>query len=193
MRTKIALASLAIIALAVGMLTDAAPIGQTVASISNAHHVAIRPESFAPKFDVLTIGTGSAATGNTESVIIYFELLKFNVSGDRWEVVRGLNASNFKVDTINVPPYGALVDVEWVDSDNYGYTIHLIPTTYQATQYVWTRGVYGLQLNYIKDGKRVNSCKLNFLISDPKPLSEEEQNLMTLLGNAFRPRGNYPN
>ena len=85
----------------------------------------------------------------------------------------GLNETNFKLETITVPPGGAAVIIEDVFATSStavnqpidcNFWLNLAPTWFQGQQYTWLTGTYTVKLWYVKDGKQISSKIFSFRV-----------------------------
>lgn len=111
--------------------------------------------------------TATAAPGNSNPFNISVNVTQFASAIQSAESICGLKVSDFKIDTIKTPPMGAQVaikSVTMVRNPDCNYLISLVPISNPGKQNTWWNGIYTLQLNYLKDGKQLASCKLNLPI-----------------------------
>lgn len=119
-----------------------------------------------PSINILAFYPAAAKPGNSERCAV-------EVNVTQYGEVCGLNMTNFRLGTIQVPPYGAEVVIHsvgavvppiGVESVPCNYTINMVPTTYQGTQYTWVEGTYSVKLSFIRNGVEQASRTLNFTI-----------------------------
>jgi hypothetical protein len=126
----------------------------------------LQPPKLLSAISIWSTSIGSASPQNSIPVIV-----TFNVSNQFNSGICGLDQSNFKLTTLTVPPYGPAVvltsltqlDLSRVPHICY-YYIRIAPTTYQGTQYKWTKGTYNVRLDYIQNGQVAASNTFSFTV-----------------------------
>lgn len=126
----------------------------------------VQPPNLIPSINIISTSLGSASPQNSNPVIV-----SFNVTNMANRGICGLDASNFNLATITVPPYGPAVvitsltqlDASRVPHICY-YWIRVAPTTYKGTQYKWVKGTYNVRLDYIQNGKVAASRTFSFAV-----------------------------
>jgi hypothetical protein len=89
-----------------------------------------------------------AAPGNSYEAYLVINVSHENYTLNENPAVTGLQKSDFAVDTLKVPPYGAEVRILRVTEYprfSGSYIIALVPASYQGEQYTWLEGIYQLQ------------------------------------------------
>jgi len=119
---------------------------------------------------------GKASSGNGEPIKLIVNVTKIVKNSQPVEDICGLDASNFKIETLTVPPYGATVGIKSVapaPHPNFMYgqspcnhEISIIPTSYQGKQSTWLNGKYVLKLDYIKGGHQLASREFKFYLNE---------------------------
>lgn len=136
--------------------------GQTIVTKPN-------PQMFAPFINIFSIKIAPAAPGNSEPVTAGVKVQ----SAIKKEDICGLDASNFKLETITVPPGGAAVVIKNVYATSStavnqpvdcNFWLELVPTSFQGTQYTWLTGTYTLKLYYLKDGQQIADKTFSFRV-----------------------------
>jgi hypothetical protein len=84
-----------------------------------------------------------------------------------------LDASNFNLDTLTVPPGGPAIVIKDVfptssvainQNVSCDYWLYIVPTSYQGNQYAWLTGTYSLKLYYVANGQRIASRTFSFRV-----------------------------
>lgn len=129
----------------------------------------LNPQLIAPHININLIKIAPASPGNSKPVSVSVNVTSPVTKQD----ICGLNSSNFKIDTLNVPPYGPAVVIENVlpissvainqpmDCD---YWLSIVPTSYQGKQYTWVTGTYTLKLSYIQKGQQLAETTFSFRV-----------------------------
>jgi hypothetical protein len=126
---------------------------------------------FSPYILINWISTTGAAKGNSQRVGV-----DFNVVLPTGTPICGLDNSNFKLETLSVPPGGAEVmgGVGASTSPSCDYIMNIAPIMdYQGNPYTWGPGEYIVVIRYIKDGKELASKNINFTIGGLTQLPPE--------------------
>ena len=127
------------------------------------------PQLFAPTISIIQIKIAPAAPGNNEPVTVGVKVK----SAFNQEDICGLNETNFKLETITVPPGGAAVIIEDVFATSStavnqpidcNFWLNLAPTWFQGQQYTWLTGTYTVKLWYVRDGKQISSEIFSFRV-----------------------------
>ncbi|MDM7933771.1 MAG: hypothetical protein QUS08_00090 [Methanothrix sp.] len=125
------------------------------------------PQLFGPSISINAIYPALSAAGNSNRVGVDVSVYQLG------NPVCGLNGTNFKLDTLNVPPYGPEVVIHSVGASGApigqpappcSYIINLVPATYLGKQYTWVAGTYTVRLDYVKGGKELTNKTFNFTI-----------------------------
>jgi hypothetical protein len=166
---KMAKGFLAIIALLIlaANLIDAAPIRTPIQLGPVGTLKPVSPQLLGPSISINAIYPAGSAAGNSNRVGVNASVFQLG------NPICGLNYTNFKLETLIVPPYGAAVVIQSVGATvapigmpapPCSYIINLVPTTYQGKQYTWLAGTYTVKLDYIKAGKELTNKTFNFTI-----------------------------
>ncbi len=128
-----------------------------------------KPQLNAPAIDIILIKIAPASPGNGEPVNVGIKV----VSGVTKEDICGLDASNFNLETLTVPPGGPAIVIKNIyptssvainQPISCDYWLDMVPTSYQGKQYTWLTGTYTLKLNYVADGQPLASKTFSFRV-----------------------------
>ncbi|MFB3765003.1 MAG: hypothetical protein ACE14P_07110 [Methanotrichaceae archaeon] len=149
-------------------IVNAAPLSVNPGSSAQVKP-GVKPQLLAPYINIALIKIAPASPGNSKPVNISVSVVSPATQKD----ICGLGASNFKIDTQMVPPYGAAVIIKDVfpissiavgQSPNCDYWISLVPTSYNGKQYTWITGTYTLKLYYIQNGQQLANKTFSFRV-----------------------------
>ncbi len=127
------------------------------------------PQLVAPSININLIKIAPATSGNSEPVNVGVKI----ISGVTHQDICGLDASNFNIDTLTVPPGGPAIIIKNVfptssvainQPMSCDYWLNIVPTSYQGSQYTWLTGTYTLKLYYAANGKRLASRTFSFRV-----------------------------
>jgi hypothetical protein len=114
----------------------------------------VQPPKLMTSINIISTSIGSASPQNSNPVIVSLNVTNLVNRG-----ICGLDASNFQLATITVPPYGPAVvitSLTQLDASRQPhicyYYIRVAPTSYQGTQYKWVKGTYNLRMDYLQNG-----------------------------------------
>ncbi|MCX6680733.1 MAG: hypothetical protein NTX42_10285 [Methanothrix sp.] len=150
---------------AISMVNAAQPVirpGRSIESMQN-------PQLNAPTINIISIKIAPASAGNSEPVNVGVKV----ISGATHQDICGLDASNFNLDTLTVPPGGpAIVIKEVLPTSSVAinqpvscdYWLYLVPTSYQGNQYTWLTGTYTLKLYYVANGQKLADRTFSFRV-----------------------------
>ena len=128
-----------------------------------------KPKLDAPAIDIILIKIAPASQGNSEPVNVGVKV----VSGLMKQDICGLDATNFNLETLTVPPGGPAIVIKNIyptsavainQPVSCDYWLDMVPTSYQGNQYTWLTGTYTLKLNYVADGKHLASKTFSFRV-----------------------------
>lgn len=167
-RSKAFLAFAAMILLSVSAVNAAQPSIMYPNSPVQAN-LKVNPQLLAPYINIGLIKVSPAHAGNSMPVNMSISLILPATQ----QTVCGLGASNFKLDTLMVPPYGPAIVIKNVfaisaiainQSPSCVYWISMVPTSYNGKQYTWVSGTYTLKLYYIKNGQQIANKTFSFRV-----------------------------
>jgi hypothetical protein len=127
------------------------------------------PQLIAPSINVNLIKISPAAPGNSKPVSVSVKA----ISGVTHLDICGLNASNFNMATLTVPPGGPAIVIKEVlpissvainQPMSCDYWLSLVPTSYQGNQYTWLTGTYTLKLYYVSKGQHLADRTFSFRV-----------------------------
>ncbi|MCX6676661.1 MAG: hypothetical protein NTU95_01785 [Methanothrix sp.] len=150
---------------AVSMVNAALP------AIRPSQTVAVKPypQLIAPSINVNLIKIAPASPGNSEPVNVGVKV----ISGVTHQDICGLDASNFDMDTLAVPPGGPAIVIKNVypissvainQPVSCDYWLYIVPTSYQGNQYTWLTGTYTLKLYYVENGQQLANRTFSFRV-----------------------------
>jgi hypothetical protein len=125
------------------------------------------PQLIPPTINFISTKIAPASPGNSEPVNVGVKV----ISGVTQQDICGLDASNFNLETLTVPPGGAAVVIKNVyptssiainQPMSCDYWLDLVPTSYQSSQYTWLTGIYTLKLYYVTNGKQLANQTFRF-------------------------------
>jgi hypothetical protein len=94
--------------------------------------------------------SGVARVGNSDPLY-----LVVSVTDADGVPVGGLAAADFTIDARIVAAYGSQVEIASAGGGQHGdYSLHVVPITYQGTQYTWTLGRYIFLLTVTRGADR---------------------------------------
>lgn len=167
-RSKAFLAFAAMILLAASAVNAAQPSAMYPNSPVQAN-VKVNPQLLAPYINIGLIKVSPAYPGNFMPVNMSVSV----ISPATQQTICGLDATNFKLDTLRVPPYGPAVVIKNVfaisaiainQSPSCDYWISMVPASYNGKQYTWVSGTYTLKLYYIKKGQQIANKTFSFRV-----------------------------
>jgi hypothetical protein len=159
------LAFVVMLIVVIGAATAAQPVshpGRSIGSLQN-------PLQNGPAIEVDLIKIAPASPGNSEPAKVGIRV----VSGAMKQDICGLDASNFNLETITVPPGGPAIVIKSIYPTSAvaanlppscNYWLEVAPTSYQGNQYTWLTGTYTLKLNYVTNGQQAASKMLSFRV-----------------------------
>jgi len=159
------LAVIVLLIVAISMVNAAQPVvrpGRSIESMQN-------PQLNAPTININLIKIAPASPGNSEPVNIGVKV----ISGVTHQDICGLDASNFNLDTLTVPPGGPAIVIKNVfptssvainQPVSCDYWLYLVPTSYQGNQYTWLTGTYTLKLYYVANGQQLANRTFSFRV-----------------------------
>lgn len=159
--TKAILASIMIVVLAANIVSGATPLPNMAL---NKQPVTARTDITVPAINLNGINFGQAAPGNSWPVNLTVNVTQMGNG------ICNLNASNFKLDTITVPPNGSAVVIKSVTlaphpnfmygSSPCSYWVLVVPDNNHGRQNTWANGNYTLRLDYLNGGKQLAKSKV---------------------------------
>ena len=159
------LAVIVLLVAAISMVNAAQPVirpGRSMESMQN-------PQLNAPTINIDLIKIAPASPGNSEPVNVGVQI----ISGVTHQDICGLDASNFNLDTLTVPPGGSAIVIKNVfptssvainQPVSCDYWLYLVPTSYQGNQYTWLTGTYTLKLYYVANGQKLADKTFSFRV-----------------------------
>jgi len=164
-KAKAFLAFIVLLIFAVSMVNAALPV------IRPSQPVVVKPnpQLIAPSINVNLIKIAPASPGNSKPVNVGVKV----ISGVTHLDICGLNASNFSMDTLTVPPGGPAIVIENVfpissvainQPMSCDYWLYIVPTSYQGNQYTWVTGTYTLKLYYVANGQQLANKTFSFRV-----------------------------
>ena len=159
------LAVIVLLIVAISMANAAQPVirpGRSIESMQN-------PQLNAPTINIDLIKIAPASPGNSEPVNVGVKI----ISGVTHQDICGLDASNFNLDTLTVPPGGSAIVIKNVfptssvainQPVSCDYWLYLVPTSYQGNQYTWLTGTYTLKLYYVANGQQLADKTFSFRV-----------------------------
>jgi len=136
--------------------------GKSIESIQN-------PKPDVPAIDIILIKIAPASPGNSEPVNVGVKV----VSGATHQDICGLDASNFNLETLTVPPGGPAIVIKNIyptssiainQPMSCDYWLDIVPTSYQGKQYTWLTGTYTLKLYYVVNGQQLADRTFSFRV-----------------------------
>ena len=136
--------------------------GNSIASLQ-------KPKLDAPTIDIILIKIAPASPGNSEPVNVGVKVVSSLTGQD----ICGLEATNFNLETLTVPPGGPAIVLKNIyptssvainQPVSCDYWLDMVPTSYQGNQYTWLTGTYTLKLNYVVDGQQLASKTFSFRV-----------------------------
>jgi hypothetical protein len=164
-KTNAFLAVIVLLIVAISMVNAAQPVvrpGRSIESMQN-------PQLDAPTINIILIKIAPASAGNSEPVNVGVKV----ISGATHQDICGLDASNFYLDTLTVPPGGPAIVIKDVlptssvainQPVSCDYWLYLVPTSYQGNQYTWLTGTYTLKLYYVANGQQLANRTFSFRV-----------------------------
>ena len=164
-KTKGFLAVIVLLIFAVSMVNAALPVMRP----SQAFVAKPSPQQIAPSININSIKIAPASAGNSEPVNVGVKVM----SGVTQQDICGLDASNFNMETLTVPPGGSSIVIKNVfptssvainQPISCDYWLYLVPTSYQGNQYTWLTGTYTLKLYYVANGQQLANKTFSFRV-----------------------------
>ena len=160
MKKAKALAFTLLLILAVSMANAALPAAKSPSQISTLRP-SLNPQLLAPHININLIKVAPASPGNNKPVTISVNVTSSATQQD----ICGLNATNFKIDTLGLPPNTPFIkDVFPISSVAINQPMHcdywlsIVPTT------SWMTGIYTLKLDYIQGGQQLANRTFSFRV-----------------------------
>jgi hypothetical protein len=159
------LAFIVLLIVAVSMVNAALPVIRPAQSVA----VMPNPQLIAPSININLIKIAPASPGNSEPVNVGVKV----ISGLTQQDICGLDASNFNLETLTVPPGGPAIVIKNVfpissvainQPVSCDYWLHIVPTSYQGKQYTWLTGTYTLKLYYAANGQQLANRTFSFRV-----------------------------
>jgi hypothetical protein len=148
---------------------NAADAAQQVSRPGNSIASMQKPKLDAATIEIILIKIAPALPGNSEPINVGVKV----VSGVMKQDICGLDATNFNLETLTVPPGGPAIVIKNIyptssvainQPVSCDYWLDMVPTSYQGNQYTWLTGTYTLKLNYVVDGQQIASKTFSFRI-----------------------------
>ncbi|MDD2836145.1 MAG: hypothetical protein PHY05_08335 [Methanothrix sp.] len=164
-KAKVLLAFVVLFIVAMSVANAAQQVNRPGNSIATMQ----KPKLDAPTIDIILIKIAPASPGNSEPVNVGVKV----VSGGMKQDICGLDASNFNLETLTVPPGGPAIVIKNIyptssvainQPVSCDYWLDMVPTSYQGNQYTWLTGTYTLKLNYVADGQQLASKTFSFRV-----------------------------
>jgi hypothetical protein len=164
-KTNVLLAFIVLLIIAMSVANAAQQVSRPGNSIESMQ----KPKLDPPTIDIILIKIAPASQGNSEPVNVGIKV----ISGVMKQDVCGLDASNFNLETLTVPPGGPAIVIKNIyptssvainQPVSCDYWLDMIPTSYQGNQYTWLTGTYTLKLNYVADGQQLASKTFSFRV-----------------------------
>jgi hypothetical protein len=164
-KAKAFLVVIVLLIFAVSMVNAALPAMRP----SQAFVAKPNPQLIAPSININLIKIAPASPGNSEPVNVGIKV----ISGVTQLDICGLDASNFNMDTLTVPPGGPAIVIKNVypissvainQPISCDYWLYLVPTSYQGNQYTWLTGTYTLKLYYVANGQQLANKTFSFRV-----------------------------
>jgi hypothetical protein len=164
-KAKAFLVVIVLLIFAVSMVNAALPVMRP----SQAFVAKPNPQLIAPSININLIKIAPASPGNSEPVNVGIKVISAVTQQD----ICGLDASNFNMDTLTVPPGGPAIVIKNVypissvainQPISCDYWLYLVPTSYQGNQYTWLTGTYTLKLYYVANGQQLANKTFSFRV-----------------------------
>ena len=164
-KEKTLLAFVLMLVVAVSMANAAQQVSHPGRSIGSVQSPPLSP----PTIEIILIKIAPALPGNSEPVNVGIRV----VSGAANQDICGLDAANFNLETLTVPPGGPAIVIKNIyptsavavnQPVSCNYWLDMVPTSYQGSQYTWLTGTYTLKLNYAANGKQLASKAFSFRV-----------------------------
>jgi hypothetical protein len=164
-KEKTLLAFVVMLIVAVSVATAAQQVsypGRSIGSMQN-------PPLNTPTIEIILIKVAPALPGNSNPANVGIRV----VSGSTKQDICGLDASNFNLETLTVPPGGPAIVINNIyptssvavnQPVSCNYWLDMVPASYQGIQYTWLTGTYMLKLNYVANGQQLASKMFNFRV-----------------------------
>jgi hypothetical protein len=164
-KAKALLAFIVLLIVAVNVVNAAQPVTRP----GNSIELMQNPKLGAPAINIILIKIAPALPGNSEPVNIGVKV----VSGATKQDICGLDASNFNLETLTVPPGGPAIVIKNIyptssiainQPMSCDYWLDMVPTSYQGNQYTWLTGTYTLKLYYVANGQPLANRIFSFRV-----------------------------
>jgi len=164
-KAKALLAFIVLLIVAMSVANAAQQVSRPGKSIESMQN----PKLDVPTIDIILIKIAPASPGNSEPVNVGVKV----VSGATHQDICGLDASNFNLETLTVPPGGPAIVIKNIyptssiainQPMSCDYWLDIVPTSYQGNQYTWLTGTYTLKLYYIVNGKQLADRTFSFRV-----------------------------
>jgi hypothetical protein len=164
-KAKALLAFIVLLIVAVSMANAAQQVSRPGKSIELMQN----PKLDSPAINIILIKIAPALPGNSEPVNVGIKV----VSGVTKQDICGLDATNFNLETLTVPPGGPAIVIKNIyptssiainQPVSCDYWLDMVPTSYQGKQYSWLTGTYTLKLYYVENGKQLANRTFSFRV-----------------------------
>jgi hypothetical protein len=164
-KARALLAFIVLLIVAMSVANAATPVvnpGKSIVSMQ-------KPPLVAPTIDIILIKIAPASQGNSEPVNVGVKVISSVTKQD----ICGLDASNFNLETLSVPPGGPAIVIKNIyptssvainQPISCDYWLDMVPTSYQGNQYAWLTGTYTLKLYYVANGQQIASKTFSFRV-----------------------------
>jgi hypothetical protein len=165
MKAKMLLVLIVLLIVAMSVADAAQQVNRPGNSIASMQ----KPKLDAATIDIILIKIAPASPGNSEPVNVGVKVVSSLTGQD----ICGLDATNFNLETLTVPPGGPAIIIKNIyptssvainQPVSCNYWLDMVPTSYQGNQYTWLTGTYTLKLNYIVDGQQIASKTFSFRV-----------------------------
>jgi hypothetical protein len=164
-KAKALLAFIVLLIVAMSVASAAQQVSRPGKSIESMQN----PKPDVPAIDIISIKIAPASPGNSEPVNVGVKV----VSGATHQDICGLDASNFNLETLTVPPGGPAIVIKNIyptssiainQPMSCDYWLDIVPTSYQGKQYTWLTGTYTLKLYYVVNGQQLADRTFSFRV-----------------------------
>jgi hypothetical protein len=164
-KAKALLAFIVLLIVAMSVASAAQQVSRPGKSIESMQN----PKLDVPTIDIISIKIAPASPGNSEPVNVGVKV----VSGATNQDICGLDASNFNLETLTVPPGGPAIVIKNIyptssiainQPMSCDYWLDIVPTSYQGKQYTWLTGTYTLKLYYVLNGQPLADRTFSFRV-----------------------------
>jgi hypothetical protein len=155
MKNAKSLAIAILLILAVSMANAALPVAKSPSQIST-----LNPQLLAPHLNINLIKIAPAAAGNNKPVNVSVNVTPSATQQD----ICGLNATNFKIDTLGMPNAPFIKNVYPISSYAINQPMHCDYWLSIVPALQWTTGIYMLKLDYVQGGQQIVSRTFSFRI-----------------------------